>query len=80
MKIDKSFVRGLPQSTLDASVARAMLTWARGLGLRITVEGVETVDQADFLRELGCDGLQGYLMGQPASPDEAERNFKTTAP
>lgn len=79
MKIDRSFVRGLPQSTLGASVARAMLTWARGLGLRITAEGVETVDQADFLRELGCDGLQGYLMGQPAPPDEAERHFKTTA-
>lgn len=76
LKIDKSFVRGLPHSVLDASVAKAILTLARDLGLRVTAEGVETADQATFLRELGCDELQGYLMGRPAPRDAAREYFK----
>ena len=76
LKIDQSFVRGLPHSVLDASVSRAILTLGRDLGLRVAAEGVETTSQADFLRELGCDELQGYLMGQPAPADAAQVHFK----
>lgn len=76
LKIDQSFVRGLPHSLLDASVSRAILTLGRDLGLRVAAEGVETTRQADFLRELGCDELQGYLMGQPAPADAAQVHFK----
>ncbi|ALN61292.1 sensory box protein [Lysobacter antibioticus] len=76
LKIDQSFVRGLPHSVLDASVSRAILTLGRDLGLRVAAEGVETTSQADFLRDLGCDELQGYLMGQPAPADAAQVHFK----
>ncbi|MGO1001898.1 putative bifunctional diguanylate cyclase/phosphodiesterase [Lysobacter sp. CA196] len=79
LKIDQSFVRGLPHSVLDASVARAILTLGRDLGLRVAAEGVETTRQADFLRDLGCDELQGYLMGRPVSADAAQMHFKTIA-
>lgn len=77
LKIDKSFVRGLPHNALDASVARAIVTLARDLALRITAEGVETTAQAEFLRDLGCDELQGYLMGLPASADQARIHFES---
>ncbi|WP_408951618.1 putative bifunctional diguanylate cyclase/phosphodiesterase [Lysobacter sp. Hz 25] len=76
LKIDQSFVRGLPHVLLDASVSRAILTLGRDLGLRVAAEGVETASQAEFLRDLGCDELQGYLMGQPAPADAAQVHFK----
>lgn len=75
LKIDQTFVQGLPHSVLDASIARAILTLGRNLGLRVAAEGVETTKQAVFLRDLGCDELQGYLMGQPAPADAAEIHF-----
>lgn len=75
LKIDQTFVQGLPHSVLDASISRAILALGRDLGLRVAAEGVETTNQAVFLRDLGCDELQGYLMGQPAPPDMAEIHF-----
>lgn len=76
LKIDQTFVQGLPHSVLDASISRAVLTLGRDLGLRVAAEGVETADQAVFLRELGCDELQGYLMGRPASAEAAQIHFE----
>lgn len=75
LKIDQTFVQGLPHNILDASISRAILTLGRDLGLRVAAEGVETTNQAVFLRELGCDELQGYLTGHPAPADAAEIHF-----
>jgi EAL domain-containing protein (putative c-di-GMP-specific phosphodiesterase class I) len=75
LKIDQTFVQGLPDSALDASISQAILTLGRDLGLRVSAEGVETTSQAVFLRDLGCDELQGYLMGEPAPAAAAERYF-----
>ncbi|WP_144436473.1 putative bifunctional diguanylate cyclase/phosphodiesterase [Lysobacter antibioticus] len=80
LKIDQTFVQGLPLSVLDASISRAVLTLGRDLGLRVAAEGVETAEQAVFLRDLGCDELQGYLMGRPVSAEAAEIHFATRAP
>jgi PAS domain S-box-containing protein/diguanylate cyclase (GGDEF)-like protein len=80
LKIDQTFVQGLPHSVLDASISRAILTLGRDLGLRVTAEGVETAHQANFLRDLGCDELQGYLMGRPAPADEAQIHFGAIDP
>ena len=49
---------------------RAVLEFARRLGLRTVAEGVERASQADVLRELGCDMMQGYLVARPAPPDD----------
>ncbi|MYM40850.1 putative bifunctional diguanylate cyclase/phosphodiesterase [Duganella qianjiadongensis] len=65
LKIDRSFVIGLPDEENDCAIARAIVTMAQQLRQEIVAEGVETPEQMNFLRELGCDQLQGYLFSQP---------------
>ncbi|MCW2613983.1 MAG: putative signal transduction protein containing a rane domain, an and a domain [Frankiales bacterium] len=67
MKIDRSFVSGPGSGGADASIIRAILSMAHGLGLQTTGEGVETVEQARILTELGCDRAQGYLWSPPVA-------------
>jgi diguanylate cyclase (GGDEF)-like protein/PAS domain S-box-containing protein len=67
LKIDRSFVIGLPFEENDCAIARAIVTMAQQLRQEIVAEGVETAEQMRFLRELGCDQLQGYLFS-PAVP------------
>ena len=71
LKIDRSFIRELTQNPRDQVIVSAMTTMARGLGLRVVAEGVETAQQRDHLRELGCDSVQGYLCSEPVSATEA---------
>lgn len=71
LKLDQSFVRGLPQSHEDAAIARAVIALGHSLDLMVLAEGIETAEQARFLRELGCDFGQGYYFGRPqAVPEE----------
>jgi len=65
LKIDRGFVRDLEQDSDDAAIVSAIVALGQALGLRIVAEGVETDRQQDFLTRLGCDSLQGYLLGQP---------------
>jgi diguanylate cyclase (GGDEF)-like protein len=65
LKVDKSFVRGLPQNPEDAAITRAIIAMARSLRMEIVAEGIETQEQSDFLRANGCDKSQGYLYGRP---------------
>jgi diguanylate cyclase (GGDEF)-like protein/PAS domain S-box-containing protein len=65
IKIDRSFVRGLPDDTGHAAIAKAIVTLAQSLGLSTIAEGVETEAQRDFLIALGCEELQGLLYGAP---------------
>ncbi|MES2742744.1 MAG: EAL domain-containing protein [Pseudomonadota bacterium] len=67
LKIDRSFVIGLPDEANDCAIARAIVTMAQQMRQEIVAEGVETAEQMRFLRELGCDQLQGYLFS-PAVP------------
>lgn len=67
LKIDRSFVRGLPSDDLDAAIAITIMAMAKTLNLRVLAEGVENAAQLKFLREFGCDEAQGYYFGRPAS-------------
>ncbi|AON55566.1 putative bifunctional diguanylate cyclase/phosphodiesterase [Herbaspirillum seropedicae] len=69
LKIDRGFVRELRQGGEDAAIVSAIVALGRTLNLRIVAEGVETVEQQDFLTAAGCDALQGYLMGRPMTPE-----------
>lgn len=69
LKIDRGFVRDLEQDGDDAAIVSAIVALGRALGLRIVAEGVETGSQQDFLTRLGCDSLQGYLLGHPLPAD-----------
>jgi diguanylate cyclase (GGDEF)-like protein len=68
LKVDRSFIRELPGSAEDSSLAAAIISMARSLDLRVVAEGVEYRGQADFLLEKQCDELQGFLFSKPVSP------------
>ena len=67
MKIDRSLVSALDQSSNGADVLRATISLATALQIPVTAEGIENAHQAEILREAGCDQLQGYLIGKPMS-------------
>jgi EAL domain-containing protein (putative c-di-GMP-specific phosphodiesterase class I) len=65
--------RGLPPEYYDCAIARAIVTMAQQLRQEIVAEGVETAEQMAFLRDLGCDQLQGYLFSPAVSATEFAR-------
>ncbi|WP_353049404.1 putative bifunctional diguanylate cyclase/phosphodiesterase [Pseudomonas fluorescens] len=69
LKIDRGFVRDLEHDSDDAAIVSAIVALGQALGLRIVAEGVETDVQQSFLTRLGCDSLQGYLLGHPMPAD-----------
>jgi diguanylate cyclase (GGDEF)-like protein/PAS domain S-box-containing protein len=66
LKIDQGFVRGLPGNEDDAAIARAIVSIGHQLRLRVAAEGVESAEQGEVLRRMGCDQLQGYWCGYPS--------------
>ncbi|MBS1838079.1 MAG: EAL domain-containing protein, partial [Actinobacteria bacterium] len=70
LKIDRTFVDGLPEDTDDMAITTAILDLARSLGLAVTAEGVETEQQRRALIDLGCRRAQGYLFGRPMPAEE----------
>jgi len=65
LKIDQSFVRDLLLDAKDAAIAQTVINLAHNLSLHVIAEGVETPEQRDFLRSIGCEAYQGYLYGRP---------------
>jgi diguanylate cyclase (GGDEF)-like protein/PAS domain S-box-containing protein len=73
VKIDRAFVTDLPGNDGDAAIVSAVIGMARSLRLRVIAEGVETVEQFSFLRDIDCDEGQGYYFGRPVSAEEMTR-------
>jgi diguanylate cyclase len=69
LKIDRGFIRDLARDTEDAAIVSAIVALGQTLNLEIVAEGVETAAQQEFLTRLGCDSLQGFLLGRPMSAD-----------
>lgn len=73
LKIDRSFTTGIPGDASDCAIAGTIVSMARQLCLRVIAEGVETLEQLEFLREAGCDEVQGYLYAAPLPAYEFEK-------
>jgi diguanylate cyclase (GGDEF)-like protein len=70
LKIDRSFVRDLPDDSEDKAIAQAIISMGKALEMTIVAEGVETPAQEAFLRAHGCDEIQGFLFSRPLPPDQ----------
>ena len=75
IKIDKEFVVDAPVEAQDAALVDAVISMARGLGLKVVAEGVETEQQLEFLRSHQCDFAQGYLLGRPVLGESFVKAF-----
>jgi EAL domain-containing protein (putative c-di-GMP-specific phosphodiesterase class I) len=73
LKLDRSFVTGLPANHDDAPIAQAVITMAHALHLKVVAEGVETDAQRQFLAANGCDEMQGYYFSRPVPVEEFTR-------
>ena len=69
LKIDRAFVKDIPDAD-DGVIAKSIIMLADHLGLEVVAEGIETVEQLDFLKQNGCNKFQGFLFSRPAPPDE----------
>jgi len=72
LKIDQSFIRDLPDNQDAATIARAIVSLGRSMGMSTIAEGVETEEQAEFLRSIWCEEAQGYLYAKPMARDDLE--------
>jgi EAL domain-containing protein (putative c-di-GMP-specific phosphodiesterase class I) len=77
LKVDRTFLSGIPDDERDMAIVRTILAMARNLGLSVVAEGVETAAQLEFLRESGCEEVQGFLLAKPASAESLLRMLKT---
>lgn len=76
IKVDKSFVRDIPEDQNDMEITAAVIAMAHKLNLRVVAEGVETVEQLDFLKRNDCDFIQGYLFSKPVSEENIAQIIK----
>ena len=70
LKVDRSFIRNLPQDSEDKAIIEAIIAMGKTLSLTVVAEGVETQEQKDFLREHICDEMQGFYFSKPIAPDQ----------
>ena len=79
LKIDQSFVRDITCNPQDMEIVNSIITMAHGLDLRVIAEGVETEEQLQLLSDLGCDQIQGYLIGRPLTIEQATELLQKSA-
>jgi len=73
LKIDQSFVRDVTNDEDDATIVKAIIAMAHGLGMKVIAEGVETAEQLAFLATYNCEEIQGYYFSKPLSADMFEK-------
>ena len=74
LKIDRSFIMDIPGQD-DGAIAASIIVLSKTLGLKVIAEGVETIEQLEFLRSHDCDEYQGYYLSKPVTPGEVEELF-----
>ena len=79
VKIDRSFIRDIPDDSGDVEIVTAIIAMARGLKKEVVAEGVETDEQLELLTDLGCDKVQGYLFSRPLPATEFDRWMEINA-
>ncbi|BBN80470.1 diguanylate cyclase [Pseudoalteromonas sp. A25] len=79
LKIDRAFIKDIPQNDSGA-IAELVISLARHLGRKTIAEGVETQEQSDFLRKMGCDEVQGFMYAKPMPSDELMNFLRTYKP
>jgi len=70
LKIDRSFIRNVPGNTEDKAIAHAIISMGETLGLTVVAEGVETIEQMNYLKEQSCDEMQGFYFSRPVIPEQ----------
>ena len=78
LKIDRSFISELTTNAADASIVRAIISLAHSLRLKVVAEGVETADQLELLRKLGCDQYQGFYRSAAVPAGEIEESVRSS--
>lgn len=73
LKIDRSFVRDILEDSCSGAIAQAIISLGRAMGLKVMAEGVETEEQREFLADLGCHSMQGYLFSRPVPVEDFEK-------
>ena len=76
LKIDRSFVQNMNDHTPDVAIVQSIATMGKGLNMKVVAEGVETVEQLELLKELGCDYAQGFLIERPMPSDKMSAYIK----
>ena len=76
LKIDRGFIHGIPHDADDAAITEAIIAVAHKMRLKVVAEGVETSEQAEFLRRAGCDVAQGFLFGRPMPAQQMTLRLK----
>jgi diguanylate cyclase (GGDEF)-like protein/PAS domain S-box-containing protein len=79
LKLDRSFIREITQKEADATIVSAIINVGNALGQRVIAEGVETLAQAEFLRNQGCDEAQGYFFSRPVDSEQAGKLLENNA-
>jgi diguanylate cyclase len=80
LKIDRAFMVDVPDSTADSEIVSTIVKTAAILGISVVVEGIETQAQLDFLRDTGCDCIQGFLLGRPMPIEDIHKLLTASQP
>ncbi|PCI46110.1 MAG: hypothetical protein COB51_07840, partial [Moraxellaceae bacterium] len=77
LKVDREFIKDINLDRNGEAIIRAILALSKSLGLKVVAEGVEEASQVEFLKEIGCDFVQGFFFSKPLSVIDLERRFKS---
>ncbi|HEX2548192.1 MAG TPA: GGDEF domain-containing phosphodiesterase, partial [Gammaproteobacteria bacterium] len=76
VKIDQNYIKNIPHNAIDTSLVGAMISLGHSLGIKVVAEGVETVEQLQYLSSQNCDIAQGYFLSYPVSANSISEQFK----